>query len=108
MKTGYVVGRVWATKRLGELPSGALLEIDLEAAASGGGSGGGAGERLVAFDPLGCGEGERVLVTQGSVAKGWFPNANAVVDALVVGSLDPTDESAGEAKTPPKAKSKKA
>ena len=109
MKTGYVVGRVWATKRLGEMPSGALLEIDLEAA---GGGGGGAGERLVAFDPLGCGEGERVLVTQGSVAKGWFQEGNAVIDALVVGSLDPTGESAGEsageAKTSPKAKSKKA
>jgi len=98
MKTGYVVGRVWATKRLGELPSGALLEIDLEAAS------GGAGERLVAFDPLGCGEGERVLVTQGSVAKGWFQDGKAVVDALVVGSLDPT----GEAKAAPKNKSKKA
>ena len=107
MKTGYVVGRVWATKRLGEMPSGALLEIDLEVA-GGGGGGGGPGERLVAFDPLGCGEGERVLVTQGSVAKGWFQEGNAVVDALVVGSLDPTGESAGEAKTPPKSKSKKA
>lgn len=102
MKTGYVVGRVWATKRLGELPSGALLEIDLEAADGGGG--GDASERLVAFDPLGCGEGERVLVTQGSVAKGWFPDGTAVVDALVVGSLDPT----GETKTQPKTKSKKA
>ncbi len=102
MKTGYVVGRVWATKRLGEMPSGALLEIDLESA--GGGGGGGAGERLVAFDPLGCGEGERVLVTQGSVAKGWFQEGNAVIDALVVGSLDPT----GEAKASPKSKSKKA
>ncbi len=106
MKTGYVVGRVWATKRLGELPSGALLEIDLEAASGGGG--GGAGERLVAFDPLGCGEGERVLIIQGSVAKGWFQDANAVVDALVVGSLDPTGETAGETKAPPKAKTKKA
>lgn len=105
MKTGYVVGRVWATKRLGELPSGALLEIDLETL------GGGAGERVVAFDPLGCGEGERVLVTQGSVAKGWFKEGTAVVDALVVGSLDPTGETAGEAKAspkaPPKAKTKK-
>ena len=108
MKTGYVVGRVWATKRLGELPSGALLEIDLESASGGDDGGGGAGERLVAFDPLGCGEGERVLVTQGSVAKGWFQDGNAVIDALVVGSLDPTGESAGESKTPPKAKSKKA
>ncbi len=100
MKTGYVVGRVWATKRLGEMPSGALLEIDLEAASGGGG----AGERLIAFDPLGCGEGESVLVTQGPVAKGWFQDGNAVVDALVVGSLDPS----GEAKTPPKAKTMKA
>ncbi|MDX1575131.1 MAG: EutN/CcmL family microcompartment protein [Kiloniellales bacterium] len=105
MKTGYVVGRVWATKRLGELPSGALLEIDLEDA-SGGGKGG--GERLVAFDPLGCGEGERVLVTQGSVAKGWFPDGSAVVDALVVGSLDPTGETAGKGKTSPKSKARKA
>ena len=101
MKTGYVVGRVWATKRLDDLPSGALLEIDLEAA------GGGAGERLVAFDPLGCGEGERVLVTQGSVAKGWFRDGNAVVDALVVGSLDPTNETRASASAS-KAKSKKA
>lgn len=107
MKTGYVVGRVWATKRLGELPSGALLEIDLEVT-GGSGGGGGAGERVVAFDPLGCGEGERVLVTQGSVAKGWFKDGTAVVDALVVGSLDPTGETAGEAKAPPKAKAKKA
>ncbi len=91
MKTGYVVGRVWATKRLSELPSGALLEIDLEAD-------GGSGERVVAFDPLGCGEGERVLVTQGSVAKGWFQDGGAVVDALVIGSLDLT----GEEKSPPR------
>ncbi len=107
MKTGYVVGRVWATKRLGELPSGALLEIDLEVT-GGSGGGGGAGERVVAFDPLGCGEGERVLVTQGSVAKGWFKDGTAVVDALVVGSLDPTGETAGATKAPPKAKAKKA
>ena len=44
MKTGYVVGRVWATKRLSDLPSGALLEIDLEET-----GGGGTAERLVAF-----------------------------------------------------------
>ncbi len=89
MKTGYVVGRVWATKRLSELPSGALLEIDLEDTA-----GKGAAERLVAFDSLGCGEGERVLVTQGSVAKGWFRDSNVVIDALVIGSLDVTGEEA--------------
>jgi ethanolamine utilization protein EutN len=80
MKTGIVVGKVWATKRLSELPGGALLEIAGEEDED--------GERLVAFDPLGAGIGERVLVTQGSVAKAWFKDGNNVVDALVIGILD--------------------
>ena len=81
MKTGIVVGQVWATKRLDELPGGALLEIALETEE-------GLGVRIVAFDSLGAGNGERVLVTQGSVAKGWFKDGKAVVDALVIGILD--------------------
>ena len=80
MKTGIVIGKVWATKRLGELPGGALLEITVEEK--------GPGERIVAYDPLGAGAGERVLVTTGSVARGWFKDGKAVVDALVIGILD--------------------
>ena len=80
MKTGIVVGKVWATKRLSELPGGALLEIAGEEDE--------AGDRMIAFDPLGAGVGERVLVTQGSVAKAWFKDGNTVVDALVIGILD--------------------
>ncbi|MGE0008214.1 MAG: EutN/CcmL family microcompartment protein [Parvibaculaceae bacterium] len=79
MRTGIVVGKVWATKRLAELPGGALLEIAGEEDED---------DRTVAFDPLGAGIGERVLVTQGSVAKAWFKDGNAVVDALVIGILD--------------------
>ena len=78
MKTGTVIGKVLATKRLDELPGGALLEIEMEED----------GERLIAYDSLGAGDGERVLVTQGSVAKGWFKDSKAVVDALVIGILD--------------------
>jgi ethanolamine utilization protein EutN len=80
MKTGIVIGKVWATKRLGELPAGALLEIAVEEE--------GQGERLIVYDPLGAGAGERVLVTTGSVARGWFKDGKAVVDALVIGILD--------------------
>ncbi|HKQ96009.1 MAG TPA: EutN/CcmL family microcompartment protein [Aestuariivirgaceae bacterium] len=80
MKTGTVIGKVWATKRLDELPGGALLEIEMEED--------GPGERLIAFDPLGAGAGERVLVTTGSVARGWFKDSKAVVDALIIGILD--------------------
>ena len=79
MKTGTVVGRVWATKRVDRLPAGALLEVKLD---------GRAGERVIAFDPLGSGDGERVLVTFGEAATNWFPEGKAVVDALIVGSLD--------------------
>ena len=77
MIKGRVIGRVWSTKRLEALPQGALLEVEV-----------GSGSRLIAFDPLGCGEGEAVLVTQGSVAAGWFEGVKAPVDALIVGSID--------------------
>jgi ethanolamine utilization protein EutN len=81
MKTGIVIGKVWATKRLEELPGGALLEVMLEEE-------NGDGERMIAFDPLGAGAGERVLITSGSVARGWFKEQKAVVDALIIGILD--------------------
>ena len=77
MIIGTVVGRVWATKRVEQLPQGALLELELED-----------GGRIVAFDPLGCGAGERVLAVQGSVAAGYFGEDRAPVDALIVGSID--------------------
>ena len=47
-----------------------------------------ASDVVVAFDPLGCLEGERVILTQGSVAKGWFRDGDNVVDTLIIGSLD--------------------
>ena len=77
MIRGRVIGRVWATKRVGSLPQGALLEVEVES-----------GTRLVAFDPLGCGDGEEVLLTQGSVAAGYFEGVRAPVDALIIGSID--------------------
>lgn len=72
-----VIGRCWATKRIDSLPQGALLDVELEN-----------GSRMIAFDPLGCGEGEEVLITQGSVAAGYFTKFKAPVDALIIGSLD--------------------
>jgi ethanolamine utilization protein EutN len=79
MKTGLVVGKVWATKRLPELPSGALLKILLDS---------GEKEEIIALDTLGCGEGERVLVCQGDMVAAWFDQQRPLVDALVVGMVD--------------------
>lgn len=81
MKVGTVMGKIWATRKLDELPNGALLEIDLI-------EDGKVSERVLAYDPLGAGAGEQVLITQGSVAKGWFESGDAVIDALVIGIVD--------------------
>jgi ethanolamine utilization protein EutN len=78
MLTATVVGNVWSTRRLAEIPHGAFLEVEAE----------GTGTRLVAFDVLGSGVGERVLVAQGSVAAAWFPGKAPPIDALIIGSID--------------------
>ena len=107
MLTATVVGNVWSTRRLAEIPNGAFLEVEAE----------GTGARLVAFDVLGSGVGERVLVAQGSVAAAWFAGKPPPIDALIVGSIDePADggtmtkergrrSSEGSAGAPPRASS---
>lgn len=77
MIRGRVTGRIWSTKHIETMPSGALLVVTLEAGGS-----------LIALDPLGCAEGEAVLVTQGSVAAGYFTKSKAPIDALIIGSID--------------------
>ena len=89
MLTATVIGSVWATRRLAELPNGAFLEVEAE----------GTGQRLVAFDVLGSGVGERVLVTQGSVAAAWFVGQPPPVDALIIGSIDPAPRTPENPKT---------
>ena len=81
MLRARVIGNVWATRRLDEVPGGALLEVQVETDE-------GDGARLVALDVLGCGVGEQVLVVTGSVAASWFEGRPPPVDALVIGSVD--------------------
>ena len=78
MLQATVVGNVWSTRKIDGIPSGAFLEVEVD----------GAGGRLVAFDVLGSGIGERVLVVTGSVAAAWFPTPHPPLDALVIGSID--------------------
>jgi len=90
MLTATVIGNVWATRRLKELPNGAFLEVEAE----------GTGQRLIAFDVLGSGVGERVLVSQGSVAAAWFPGKPPPIDALIIGSIDPDPKDPKDPKNP--------
>jgi ethanolamine utilization protein EutN len=78
MLQATVVGNVWSTKRVEGLPNGAFLEVEVD----------GGGTRLVAFDVLGSGVGEHVLVATGSVAAAYFPDPRPPLDALVIGSID--------------------
>ena len=78
MLKATVTGRIWSTKKLAEVPAGSLLEVVIDETNA----------RLLAFDPLGCGEGEKVIVTTGSVAASWFPGKSPPIDALIIGSID--------------------
>ncbi len=78
MQRGAVIGSVWSTKRLEVVPKGGLLEIEMEDG----------GAHVVAFDPIGVGPGERVLVVQGSVAAAWFGDRRVPIDALIIGVID--------------------
>lgn len=84
MIRAVVTGNVWSTKRIEGLPHGAFLELTVEDT----------GARLVAFDVLGTGLGEQVLVAQGSVAAAWFPGTPPAIDALVIGSIDEPPQTA--------------
>ncbi|WP_347956605.1 EutN/CcmL family microcompartment protein [Gordonia aichiensis] len=78
MQQAVVTGTVWSTKRIEGMPPGALLKVRTAG-----------GDDLVAFDVLGSGVGEEVLITQGSVAAAWFTGTPPPVDALIIGSVDP-------------------
>ena len=77
MLKGRVTGPIWSTRRVGQLPNGAFLEVEVDG-----------GQKLVAFDVLGSGVGERVLIATGSVASGWFGDSHPPIDALIIGSVD--------------------
>lgn len=76
MKRGTVIGQVWSTKRIETVPIGALLEVDVN------------GKTIVAYDTLGCGVGEEVIITQGPVAATYFDDPKPLIDALIIGAID--------------------
>ncbi len=78
MLKATVTGRIWSTKKVSEMPAGSILEVVVDESSS----------KLLAFDPLGCGEGEKVIVATGSVAASWFPGKSPPIDALIIGSID--------------------
>jgi ethanolamine utilization protein EutN len=64
--------------KISEMPAGSILEVAVDESSS----------KLLAFDPLGCGEGEKVIIATGSVAAAWFSGKAPPIDALFIGSID--------------------
>jgi ethanolamine utilization protein EutN len=78
MLRANVIGNVWSSRRVDGLPNGAFLEVQIV----------GTRTHLIAFDTLGSGLGEQVLIAQGSAAAQWFGDEHPPIDALVIGSID--------------------
>ena len=78
MLKATVTGRIWSSKKISDVPTGSILEVIVD----------GSNQHLLAFDPLGCGEGEKVMIATGSVAAAWFPGKSPPIDALIIGSID--------------------
>ncbi|USD66217.1 EutN/CcmL family microcompartment protein [Vibrio sp. SCSIO 43136] len=79
MIAGTVTGKVWVSRKLSQLPAGALVTITPNHDKK---------QKIIALDPLGCGEGEQVLIVTGSAAADYFSQPDTLVDALVVASID--------------------
>ena len=78
MKIGRVTGSVWATRKAECLRGPALLIVQI-------------GQyKQVAADLVGAGQGDRVLLTFGSAARLYNPEAP--IDAAIVAILDGTEE----------------
>lgn len=84
MKTGKVIGNIWATRKEEKLSGLKLLVIQpinlLNGAA--------VEYPIVAADIIGAGIGELVLYVGGSSARGAAGDMNIPVDATVVGIVD--------------------
>lgn len=83
MMIAKVIGNVWATRKEETLNGLKLMVVRRVDLADGGNH-----ESFVAVDCVGAGIGEKVLVVTGSSARKALRNANAPVDASIVGILD--------------------
>lgn len=87
MKICRVVGTVVASQDAGRLDGAKYLLVQSSSA-----SGASAGTPMVALDAVQAGEGDLVLVAQGSSCRQLNHTIDRAVDALVIGVIDLVDE----------------
>lgn len=84
MVIAKLVGKIWATRKYDSLNGMKLMLVEITDGIE-------KGKRLVAVDTIGAGEGDLVLVTQGSSARKVFTtdrDQSIPVDAVISGIID--------------------
>ncbi|MBI4581841.1 MAG: EutN/CcmL family microcompartment protein [Planctomycetes bacterium] len=88
MFIGKVTGTVVATQKIATVTGKKLLLVEAMTVRGEPGTLQSAGRVAVAVDAVGAGEGELVIVTQGSSARLTEMTSNVPTDAVVVGIID--------------------
>jgi ethanolamine utilization protein EutN len=88
MFIGKVIGSVVATQKVKSVVGRKLLLVDTYSVKTGATELSSTGRSAVVIDSLGAGEGEFVLVTQGSSARLTDQTSDVPTDAVVVGIID--------------------
>lgn len=89
MKIGQVMGSIWCTRKEETLSGLKFMQVRvLEDPADDAG----AGPVVVAVDMIGAGIGEKVLMASGSSARKHANLQNAPIDMLIVGIIDPDND----------------
>jgi ethanolamine utilization protein EutN len=83
-----IVGSLVSTQKVGQMTGQKLLVIEPFRLTEDRSSMATTGRSLVAVDTVGAGEGEYVLVCQGSSARGTAETKNLPVDAAIIGIVD--------------------
>ena len=81
MIIGEVIGNVWATKKYDGLEGLKFLIVKTETHG-----------KMVAFDAVGAGIGEKVIVATGGAARTIYKMQDRPVDAAIIGIIDGMDE----------------
>jgi ethanolamine utilization protein EutN len=89
MKIGYVMGNIWCTRKEETLRGLKLMRVRVLEDLSDDPT---SGPVIVAVDTIGAGIGEKVLLVQGSSARKHEYLKDAPIDTLIVGIIDPDND----------------
>ncbi|MBU5668832.1 EutN/CcmL family microcompartment protein [Peptoniphilus sp. MSJ-1] len=83
MVIAKLVGKIWSTRKYDSLNGLKFMLVELTEGID-------KGKRIVAVDTIGAGDGETVLITQGSSARLALEEFNSPlpIDAVIIGIVD--------------------